>query len=302
MNNLGNIEETMLLFGGPYSNHAATAAMQRRATQLGIPPQRIICSGDVVAYCGEPCETLDLVRDWGIHLVMGNCEESLAFGEADCGCGFDPGSECSLLAVTWYDHANRLVTADQRRWLRALPRAIDFSMFDTRFRVIHGSLNSINEFVFASSDAAPRLEQIRDAGIDVAIGGHSGIPFGQRLRERYWLNTGVIGMPANDGGSHGWYLLLEPAADGIEASWHRLGYDCEASRASTVAAGMSAYGQALVDGLWPSVDILPEVERRQSGQPLDLQPLRIQPPSFLQRARDDRASVSAGGAVDRKTA
>lgn len=302
MIDLGNIEETMLLFGGPYSNYAASAAMQRRAVQLEIPPQRIICNGDVVAYCGEPCETLDLIRDWGIHLVMGNCEESLAFGEADCGCGFDPASECSLLAVTWYDYANRLVSADQRRWMRELPRRIDFSMGDTGFCIVHGSLNSINEFVFASSDAQTRLKQIRDAGTDVVIGGHCGIPFGQRLEQSYWLNTGVIGMPANDGGSYGWYLLLEPRGQGLEASWHRLDYDCEASRASTVAAGMSAYGQALVDGLWPSIDILPDVEQRQTGQPLDLQPLRIEPPSRPPRTRDDRASVSADDGVDRKTA
>jgi len=302
MNDLGLIEETMLLFGGPYSNYAATAAMQQRARDLGVPPRRIVCSGDVIAYCGEPCETLDLIRDWGIHLVMGNCEESLAFGEADCGCGFDPGSECSLLAVTWYDYANRVVTADQREWMRALPRHIDFSMSGADLRIVHGSLGSINEFVFASSERQARLEQIRDAAIDVVIGGHSGIPFGQRLQERYWLNTGVIGMPANDGGSHGWYLLLEPGVDAIEASWHRLEYDSEASRASTVAAGMGAYGQALVDGLWPSVDILPEVERRQSGRPLELQPLRIEPPSSVQRARDGRASVSAARVANRKSA
>jgi predicted phosphodiesterase len=302
MIDLGTSEEAVLLFGGPYSNLAATAAMQRRSVELGIPPQRIICNGDVVAYCGEPCETLDLIRDWGIHLVMGNCEESLAFGEADCGCGFDPGSECSLLAVTWYDYARRHISDEQRRWMRKLPRAVEFSMQNTRFQVIHGSLNSINEFVFASSDAATRLEQIRNAGIDVVIGGHSGIPFGQRLQERYWLNTGVIGMPANDGGRHGWYLLLEAQEQGLEASWHRLDYDYEVSRTSTVAAGMNAYGQALVDGLWPSVDILPEVERRQSGRPLDLRSLRIETPSRMLSAGDDRTTLAADTAEGRKSA
>ena len=299
MTDLGNIEKTMLLFGGPYSNYAATVAMQRRAAELGIPPERIICNGDVVAYCGEPTQTLDLIRDWDIHLVMGNCEESLAYGEADCGCGFDPASECSLLAVTWYDYANRLVSVDQRRWMQGLPRRIDFTLSGTGFCIVHGSLNSINEFVFASSDPKTRLEQIRAVDTDVVIGGHSGIPFGQRLEERYWLNTGVIGMPANDGGSHGWYLLLEPREQGVEASWHRLDYDCEASRASTMAAGMRAYGQALVDGLWPSIDILPEVERRQTGQPLDLQPLRMEPGSGT---RDTWGGVSDNPGTDRKTA
>ena len=78
----------MLIFGGPYSNLQATIAMQARAAELEIPAKRTLCTGDIVAYCAEPAETIDLIRSWGIHVVMGNCEESLAFSEPDCGCGF----------------------------------------------------------------------------------------------------------------------------------------------------------------------------------------------------------------------
>jgi len=38
---------------------------------------------------------------------------------------------------------------------------------------------------------------------------------------------------------------------------------------------MAEYGQALLDGYWPSIDILPAAESRQSGQPLNLPTLRI---------------------------
>jgi predicted phosphodiesterase len=291
MIDLGKVDETMLVFGGPYSNYAATAAMQARAVDLGIPAERIICTGDIIAYCGEPCETLDLIRDWGIQVVMGNCEESLAHGEADCGCGFEENSECSVLAVTWYDYSNRRVTAAQRHWMSELPRSIDFSMSATRFRVVHASLSSINEFVFASSAPAARLAQIRSGGIDAVIGGHSGIPFGQRLEERYWLNGGVIGMPANDGGKHGWYMLLEPGESGCTASWHRLDYDYSSSRDSTIDAGMSAYGNALANGLWPNIDILSPAEAQQTGQPLDLPALYIEPASPQLQVSGDGSRV-----------
>jgi len=293
MSNLGSIDGTMLIFGGPYSNFAATAAIKARAEDLGITAERIICTGDVIAYCGEPVETLDLIRDWGIHVVMGNCEESLANGEGDCGCGFEEGSDCSVLAITWYEFANRRVTTSQRRWMQALPRSIDFVMSATSFRAIHASLTSINEFVFASSDRDTRLVQMRDAGIDAVIGGHSGIPFGQRIEEGYWLNAGVIGMPANDGGKHGCYMLMEPRDDAIDVSWHRLDYDHAASRKTTIAAGMSAYGQALVDGLWPSIDVLPEAEARQTGKPLHLPLLRIDSASkTILPAQAERSDVS----------
>jgi predicted phosphodiesterase len=275
MIDLGNVTGEILIFGGPYSNLAATAAMRKQALQRGIPAERVICTGDVVAYCAEPGQTIDLIRDWGIHVVMGNCEEAFAYSEPDCGCGFAVDSACSTLAITWYQYADRYVTKPQRKWMRDLPRAIEFSISRKRFTTLHASLSSINEFVFASSDSLAKLAQIREAGVDAIIGGHCGIPFGQRIDDRLWLNAGVIGMPANDGGSHGWYMLITPAGNELEISWHRLDYDHAQSRVSTMAAGMREYGQALSDGLWPSIDILPQVEALKSGHPLDLPPLRI---------------------------
>jgi len=275
MIDLGNQDGRLLVFGGPYSNFAATSAMRRRARELDVPPRRVICTGDLIAYCAEPAQTVDLVRDWGIHTVMGNCEESLAFNEADCGCGFDDGSQCSNLALTWYRYADSRIDDTRRHWMQSLPRALEFRISERRFRVVHGSLTSINEFVFASSDCDAKLAQLRKAGVDAIIGGHSGIPFGQRIGDRYWLNAGVIGMPANDGSSHGWYLQIEPAEGGPVCSWHSLEYEFRSSRDSAIAAGMPEYGEALASGLWPSMDVLPEAERLKRGQPLDLPAMQI---------------------------
>jgi hypothetical protein len=70
-------------------------ALRERAEALGIPPSRAICTGDVVAYCGEPEETTQAVRDWGCHVVAGNCGGQLAASADDCACGFDEGTECA---------------------------------------------------------------------------------------------------------------------------------------------------------------------------------------------------------------
>lgn len=275
ISSIGKIDQRLLVFGGPYSNLPATTAMRRRADALGIGAGHVICSGDLVAYCAEPAETVELIRDWGIHVVMGNCEESLAFSAPDCGCGFAEGSSCSSLSLAWYRYADQRIDAGQRSWMRALPRAIDFEMSGLRFRTLHGGVASINQFIFASNDAAAKREQVRQAGADVVIGGHSGIPFGQALEDCHWLNAGVIGMPANDGSANGWYMLIEPGHEAIQVSWHRLGYDHESAARSTIAAGMLEYGLALADGIWPSQDILPAAERAQRGQPLSLAALEI---------------------------
>lgn len=79
---LGDLSGPILIFGFPYSNLAATRAMRERAEELGIPPERTLCTGEVVAYCAQPEETVALIRDWGIAVVQGNCEESLGLGGA----------------------------------------------------------------------------------------------------------------------------------------------------------------------------------------------------------------------------
>ena len=264
---LGELKLPLLIFGGPYSNLSATRAMRARADQLGIPPSRVICTGDLVAYCAEPRQTIDFIRDWGIHVVMGNCEESLANYADDCGCGFAPDSSCSLLSVTWYRHASRQVTDEQREWMSRIPRQLRFSAAGKDFVVIHGGYENINQFIFASTDAAVKNQQLQQADADCIIGGHSGIPFGQQLDDGAWLNSGVIGMPANDGTADGWFMLLQEAPS-LTCSWQRLAYDYEPGAKATSDAGMREYGAALASGIWPSMDVLPEAERAQQGQPL----------------------------------
>ncbi len=51
---LGCLTGPVLVFGGPYSNLAATQAMRQQAEDLAIPPNRVICTGDLIAYCAEP--------------------------------------------------------------------------------------------------------------------------------------------------------------------------------------------------------------------------------------------------------
>ena len=75
---LGSVDGPVLCFGGPYSNVQATDAMLARARALGLAPQQIVCTGDVVAYAGDPVATVERVRDAGIRVVMGNCEEPWA--------------------------------------------------------------------------------------------------------------------------------------------------------------------------------------------------------------------------------
>ena len=274
--NLGNMETPVLVFGGPYSNFQATQKIQEIAFAMNIPASQVICTGDVVAYCGNPQQTVDLIRQWGCHVVMGNCEESVGFELVDCGCGFDQESLCATLSVDWYAHSLTRVSDDNKSWMRDLPKRIQFTLGGKIYSVIHGGAFALNEFIFHSTAKHEKLKQIKALESDCVIGGHCGIPFGQKIDDGFWLNAGVIGMPANEGAIHTWYMLLQADGETITATWHQLNFDsADTIEAMKQAKLPTPYQQTLQNGIWPSLSILPEFERNQQGQKLQLAPMQI---------------------------
>ncbi len=288
---LGRLDGPVLCFGGPYSNAQATGAMLAEARKRGIPPERVICTGDVVAYGGDPQACVDLVRAAGIRVVMGNCEESLGFNAADCNCGFEDDSDCAGWSGDWFAHAAAVLDGGALAWMRGLPRQLRFSMAGRRFTVIHGGDGDISEYIFASTPKAAKAGMIDRLDADAVIGGHSGLPFtqvlgAQVLGGRLWHNPGAIGMPANDGTSRGWFSILSGGeggpgdgprngpGDGIDFTPYGLDYDHGgAARAIRAVFPDLPYAQTLEDGLWPNMAVMPEPERRLRGLALEPPPV-----------------------------
>src|SRR6516164_4349818 len=92
------VDRPVMVLGGPYGNLEATRAALAEAARLKISSDRIVCTGDVVAYGADPAATVALVRATVGHVVMGNCEASIA-AAPDCGCGFPAGSRCEQLSA-----------------------------------------------------------------------------------------------------------------------------------------------------------------------------------------------------------
>jgi predicted phosphodiesterase len=271
--NLCEFDSPILIFGGPYSNLSAMQALLKKAESLSISSQHIICTGDIVAYAAEPEQTSQLIMNSGIHLLMGNCEESLAENSNDCGCGFEEGMLCSTLSEGWYRYAQANVSDSTRVWMKTLPRIIRFSIAGHSCCVIHGGFEQINQFIFASDHIDIKRQQLLQAECDIMIAGHCGLPFGQHIDDRLWLNAGVIGMPANDGTVDGWYMIMEPDQAGIRISWHRLSYDFQHCYQTMQQAALNEYANTIVDGLWPSMDVLPDTEKHQQGKHLQPEPI-----------------------------
>src|SRR4051812_32165346 len=260
-----------LFFGGPYANLEATRALLAEAAGRRIAAERIICTGDVVAYGADAQASVDLLRDSGIRVVGGNCEEAFASGAADCGCGFAPGSACDRLSSVWFAHAERALDSDARAWIGALPHRLDIEIGGLSLAVVHGSLAETNRFVFASTPDRVKALDLARSGRDGIVAGHCGLPFTQIIQGRLWHNPGVIGLPANDATPRVWFSILTPGPEPrtLVVEHHALSYDHETAAAKMRAAGLpEEYADALARGVWPSCDVLPPAEAKAQGVPL----------------------------------
>ena len=275
---LGRFEDPVLVCGGAFSNLQALSALLEAARALSIPARRIIHTGDVIAYCADPVETAELLRAAQLHAIQGNVEESLSASEPDCHCGFDTDSLCDRLSAEWFAYADARIGDELRQWMSRLPHHLTFEMSGLRARVVHGGVSQINRFIFASHPDGEFEAELAAADADMIIAGHSGLPFTRRVGARVWHNSGPLGLPANDATPRVWFSVLTPVENRVRITHHALDYDFETARAKMIKAGLcSGYADTLRTGLWPSLDVLPQAERKQSATPLDLsQPVLVQ--------------------------
>ena len=266
------LRDKVLVFGGSHGNLQATRRLLEEAAKLRVAPNHIICSGDAVAYCAAPQASVDLLREARVFAIMGNREESLA--AEDCDCGFDERSLCGLLSRQWYDYCRKRLDRAAKDWMAGLPRQALLEIGGRRLLLVQGAPGAVSRFVFASTPWSEKAAAIAAADVDGIIGGHAGLPFAPLAEDRLWLNSGALGMPANDGTPRGWFALLEAAPKGLTITLQALAYDHEAAAAEMAKRGLrTGYADCLTTGLWPSLDVLPREERSASGQALKEQRL-----------------------------
>lgn len=256
---LGELKGPVAVFGGAYSNLQATRAFLERAKTLGVAAGNLVFTGDALGYCADPVATWAELRAAGVHMIAGNVERQLGAGAADCGCGFDAGSACNLLADGWYGHADAQTTPSMRAEMRALPDWLVFRHAGRRYVAIHGGADDVARFVWPDATDAlliGQIEQIKavTGPVDVVLCGHSGIPFVRHTPAGHWINAGAIGMPPHDGDRATRFVVL----DGGGPSVHNINYDWQAAANEMERAGLAqGYDRALATGWWPSEDSLP---------------------------------------------
>lgn len=276
MHHLGKLRGPLLLFGGVYSNFQALEALIQVAAAKGIPSSQMICTGDVVAYCAQPEESVQKMQELGIRSIAGNVEIQLREGLADCACDFVDGGRCDSFSKKWYPYSQQQLSQNSIDWMKTLPEFIQFEYAGKNVLLVHGSYHYTSEFIFQSTPWEVKQQNFDDSGANVIVAGHAGLPFSQLQQGKYWLNPGVIGMPANDGTPQVWYMILDDQ-NGIFSYQHLpLSYNHKLASNLMIEQNLTtAYAKTLQTGIWDNCEILPQEETALQGQKIVFDPAVI---------------------------
>lgn len=269
--NINKLTGKVLLFGGVYSNLQALEALMNVAKSEGIPPENCICTGDIIGYCAQPEETIQTFKTWGARSIVGNVEIQLRENQEDCGCDFTSGSRCDTFSQQWYTYAKSQLSEDALNYLKTIPDHIQFTIGKTKFTVVHGSYFNVSEFIFKSTPWEIKQSNFISTKSDGIIAGHCGLPFHHAHGNQYWLNPGVIGMPANDGSAAVWYATIDAENEPFNFEFKQLNYNHKLTNTLMLNALLpESYAKTIVSGLWDNMEILPETERKSQGKSIKL--------------------------------
>ena len=257
------------LCGGTYSNPYSLRAFVVDARARGA--ERLMCLGDLGGYGPEPDAIWPILLEEGVECIAGNYDVAIGRGDTDCGCGYrDPRD--NEYAQLMYDYTRARTSPEFAAWMRTLPTEHRETVDGVDLHLVHGSPLVLNDFWWESLSDDQHRMRIEASGADVVCCTHSGLPWirrfrGETGRDTLVVNVGVTGRPANDGGRHVWYALLdvgEDAADGrASAQLVSLEYDWRSNAASMRAGGLpEAFVETVETGWWTTcLEIVPPVER-----------------------------------------
>lgn len=205
------------------NKHALDAVLediQRRS------PDQVVCLGDLVGYGAFPNDVIETIRAASTPSIMGNYDEGVGFDRGECGCAYaNPVDiERGDRSLRW---TQRVVTSENKAWLRALPREKRFDIAGKRVLCVHGSPRRINEYLYEDRPERSLERMFESAEADLILCGHTHLPYHRRIGDVHLINVGTAGRPRY-ADTRACYALIE-ISDSVRATFPRITYDFEAA-------------------------------------------------------------------------
>lgn len=164
-----------------HSNLPALESTIKDIQNRGI--EIIYCLGDIIGYHSFTNEVINLLKSEGVISIKGNHDVAI-IGEY-----FNRENEGDFVLYWNFD----ALTPENKKYLVDLPDFLNISVGDITVKIVHGSPNSVDQYIRENSDEAELFLNQMDS--DVLICGHTHLPYIMEKDGKFLLNTGSIGKP-----------------------------------------------------------------------------------------------------------
>ena len=145
--------------------------------------------GDLVNYGPNPSEVVELIRTHASVVVQGNHDYAI-------GNGSDPrcSNDFRGMARAMQEYTEPLLDADQRAFLRSLPRTAARTIDGYRFFFCHATPTE-PLFQYRPAEPARWAQEVEGLQADIVLTGHTHLPFTMNLEKLQIVNPGSVGQP-----------------------------------------------------------------------------------------------------------
>lgn len=178
------------IFSDIHGNSLALVAVLKDISTRDIDIK--CCLGDLVGYGAYPNEVIELIHNNHIPTIMGNYDDGVGFDRSECGCAYkdEKSIELGHRSLAWMKEH---VTPENKVYLRGLLQRLEFTVYNKKVLLVHGSPRKINEYLFEERPDESILRMINNENVDILICGHTHLPYVKSLQGKYLINTGSAG-------------------------------------------------------------------------------------------------------------
>ena len=225
------------VLGDIHANLDALEAVLADCREQGVTDY--LCTGDVVGYNARPHECLEIVRNLGCPVVMGNHDHYVSSQQ-----NLDDFNPHAAAVIQW---TRGQLSAEEMDYLKGLP----FVLTRMGIALVHATMDSPEGFGYVFDHLQAEADFIHQK-TPLCFHGHTHCPmiyekqiaavyridaqdFRLPIGRKYFINVGSVGQP-RDGDPRAAYLLYDPMARAIR--FRRVPYDIAAAQAKIRAAGL----------------------------------------------------------------
>ena len=190
--------------------------------------ERTICLGDAIQGGPQPRECVQLLRDFGCPVVVGNADDFLLYGTDS---GREPLTESHVMVREW-----QLTQLDERdiETIKGYQPTIETEAGDFRILCFHGSPTDFDQVILPETSDDELRTSLGAQPNTFCFGGHTHVQQFRRIDSAFYVNPGSVGFACSHHQADGadfkadpWaeYAVLRVDGESFDLSFRRVPYD-----------------------------------------------------------------------------